>query len=158
LLRDCRDAFGDNFFPRVIELYGTSDALEALVAAHVEDELSPTALCLRKSWSKILARIKQLPTQAALAELFYQDASGQHCVVFTCGNKARVEVLESMILLGKLDAKKRNILAIGEEGEWEGEEEGRTAKRGPTLMMHTRGEREAQLARSSHKTIGPGRK
>jgi len=106
LLRDCRDAFGDNFFPRVIELYGTSDALEALVAAHVEDELSPTALCLRKSWSKILARIKQLPTQAALAELFYQDASGQHCVVFTCGNKARVEVLESMILLGKLTPRR----------------------------------------------------
>jgi len=80
-------------------------------AAHPEDELSLTALCYRKSWSKVLARIKQLPTNTALAELFYQDEEG-FAAFIRAASTAPVEVFESMILLGKLGAEKRNILGI----------------------------------------------
>ena len=60
LLCDCYNAFKQHRFPRLIELCGTSDALEALVAAHSEDGLPLFVLCYRKSWYKVLAGIKQL--------------------------------------------------------------------------------------------------
>ena len=53
-------AYKQHRFPRLIELCGTSDALEALVAAHSEDGLPLFVLCYRKSWYKVLAGIKQL--------------------------------------------------------------------------------------------------
>ena len=78
LLLDCYNAFKLHRFPHLIELCGTSDALEALVAAHseAEDDLSPNVLCRRESWNKVLAHIKQLPTQATIDELFSQDEIG----------------------------------------------------------------------------------
>jgi len=69
-------------------------------------------LCWRQSWNKVLACIKVLLTQAAVAELFSQDEFRRIAFAIASGNEAPVEVLESMILLGKLDAKKRNILDI----------------------------------------------
>jgi len=60
----------------------------------------------------VLARIKQQRTQAAVAELFYQDEVGLTALAVAAIREAPVEVLESMILLGKLDVKKRNILDI----------------------------------------------
>ena len=68
-------------------------------------------LCFRW-WDKVLARIRQLPTQAAVAELFAQDELGETSFALACAFKAPVEVLESIILQGKQDAKKRNILDI----------------------------------------------
>jgi len=62
----------------------------------------------------VLARIKQQRTQAAVAELFYQDEVGLTALAVAAIREAPVEVLESMILLGKLDAKKRNILDIAD--------------------------------------------
>jgi len=49
LLVDCRNAFRQHRFPRLVELCGTSDALKALVAAHSEDDLSLYVLCMRLS-------------------------------------------------------------------------------------------------------------
>ena len=63
----------------------------------------------------MLARIKQLPTQAAVAELFYQNEIGDTALALASFYKAPVEVLESLIFLGKLDAKKRNILDIADD-------------------------------------------
>jgi len=60
----------------------------------------------------VLARIKKLPTQVAVAELFSQEELGYTAFALASIHEAPVEVLESMILLGKLDAKKRNILDI----------------------------------------------
>jgi len=114
LLFDCRNAFKQHRFPRIIELCGTSDALAALVLAHSEDDLSLHALCFRRSWNKVLARIKQLPTQAAVAELFPQDELGGTAYGHATANAAPVEGLGSMIVLGKLDAEKRNILDIAD--------------------------------------------
>ena len=70
------------------------------------------SLVKEKLWNKVLARIKQLPTLAAVAELFFKDESGLTTFAVASFYKAPVEVLESMILLGKLDAEKRNILDI----------------------------------------------
>jgi len=112
LLCDCYHAFKEHHFPRLIELCGTSDALEALDAAYVEDDLSLYVLCCRKSWDKVLARIKKLPTQAAIDELFSQDELGCTVLARASIHKAPVEVLESM--LAKLDASKRNILVIAD--------------------------------------------
>ena len=103
LLLDCSNADNEHRNPRLIELCGTSDALEALVAAHSEDNMSLRVLCLR---------IKQLPTKAEIAELFYQDELGR--TTFAEANNAPVEVLESMLALGKPDAEKRNILDIAD--------------------------------------------
>ena len=69
-------------------------------------------LCARKSWDEVIARIKKLPTQGAVAELFYQDELGVTAFADASAHKAPVEVLESMLLLAKLDAEKRNILDI----------------------------------------------
>jgi len=60
----------------------------------------------------VLARIKQLPTQSTVDELFTLDDLGDTTFTMACAREAPVEVLESMILLGKLDVKKRNILDI----------------------------------------------
>ena len=76
LLVDCYLAFKERRFPRLIELCGTSDALEALVAAHDEDNMYLYVLSRRESWDKVLARIKQLPPAAAVAELFGVDVWG----------------------------------------------------------------------------------
>ena len=45
LFFDSYNKFKKHRFPRLIELCGTSDALEALVAAHSEDGLSLYVLC-----------------------------------------------------------------------------------------------------------------
>ena len=58
LLDDSYFAFKEHRFSRLIKLCGTSDALEAVIAAHVEDDLSLHVLCYRNSWNKVLARIK----------------------------------------------------------------------------------------------------
>ena len=113
LLLDCDIALKDHRFSDLIELCGTSDALEALVAAHSEDDLPLHVLCFRESWDKVLARTKLRPTQATVNELFFQDELGRTSFAVAAGNEAPcLLVLESMILLGKLDTKKRNILAI----------------------------------------------
>ena len=63
------------------------------------------------SWDKVLTRIKQFPTQAAVvAELFFQNELGATAFAVAAANSAPVEVLESMINKAKLDVKKRNIL------------------------------------------------
>jgi len=62
----------------------------------------------------VIARIKELPTQDAVAELFYQEEIGRTAFVVASARKAPVEVLESMILLRELDATKRNILDIAD--------------------------------------------
>jgi len=49
LLVECYFAFKEHCFHRLIELCGTSDALEALVAALSEDDLSLHVLCCRRS-------------------------------------------------------------------------------------------------------------
>ena len=74
--------------------------------------MSLYVLCCRESWDKIPARIKRLPTQATVDELFYQDEFGQTTFAIASFRTAPVEVLESMLLLGNLDAEKRNILDI----------------------------------------------
>jgi len=114
LLIGCYKAFRQHRFPLLIELCCTSDALEALVAAHSEDDLSLNVFCIRESWNKVLARIKQLSTQAAVAELFFKNEFGLSTFAEASANKAAVEVLESIILLGKQDAEKRNILDIAD--------------------------------------------
>ena len=108
---NCGNAFREHRFPLLFELCDTSHALEALVAAHSQDELSLYSLlvlCLRE----LLARIKQRPTQAAVPELFHQNELGGTALAFASSYKAPVEVLETMINLAKLDAEKRNILDI----------------------------------------------
>ena len=108
-------AFKEHSFPRLIELCGTSNALEALVEAHSEDDMPLHVLCcrkFRKLWNKELARIERLPAQAAVAELISQDEFGVTAFAVASVSKAPVEVLESMILLGKLDSEKRNVLDI----------------------------------------------
>jgi len=112
LLWDCWKAFMELRFPRLIKLCCTADALEALVAAHVDDDLSLHVLCYRRSWNKVLAGMKQLPTQAVVDELLSQDERGCTALALASVNKAPVEVLESMIHLAELDAEKRNILDI----------------------------------------------
>jgi len=107
----CCAAYKQHRFPRLIKLCGTSDALEALVAAHSEDDLWLNVFCWRESRNKVLTRIKQLPPQAAVAELFFQDELGDTAFVV---DEPPVEVLESMIILGKLDAEKGNILDIAD--------------------------------------------
>ena len=114
LLMDSYRAFKEHRFPRLVELCGTSDALEALVAAHVEDDLSLLVLCFRSSWNKVLARIKRLAAKAAVAELFYQCELGGTAFAVASARKAPLEVLGSMLVLGKLDPKKRNILDIAD--------------------------------------------
>jgi len=57
LPRDCYMTHKLHRFPDLIKLGGTSDALEALVAAYDEDGLSLDVLCHRHSWDKMLARI-----------------------------------------------------------------------------------------------------
>ena len=76
MLIDCYLAYKAHRFPRLIELCSTSDALEVLDTLNAEDDLSLHVLSLRESWNKVLARIKQLPVQAAVAELFDQDEFG----------------------------------------------------------------------------------
>jgi len=112
LLFDCYVAFVLHRFPDLIELCGTSNALEALVAAHEEDDLSLRVLCVRKSWDELLARIKKLPTQAAVSELFSLNEFGSTAFALAAVRKAPVEVLQSMLLLAELDSKKRNTLDI----------------------------------------------
>ena len=114
LLLDCYVPYKQHRFPRLIELCGTSDALAALVAAHSEDDLSLEVLCLRHSWNKVLARIKKLPTQAAISELFSQDESGATTFARAADEAASAEVLESLFDLAKLDAEKRSILDIAD--------------------------------------------
>jgi len=79
LLSECYYDFKEHRFSRLIELCGTSDALEALVAAHDEDNLSLHVLCIRESWDKVPARIKQLPPQDAVDELFLPGRAWCHC-------------------------------------------------------------------------------
>ena len=73
-------------------------------------------LSRRESWDKVLARIKQLPTQAAVTELFSKDELGDTSLACAATNEGPVEVLESMLSLAKLDTKKRNILDIADIG------------------------------------------
>jgi len=61
-------------------------------------------LCIRNSWNKMLARIKQLAPPAVVAELFYQDQFGGSAFALASAYKAPVEVLQSMLRLAKLDA------------------------------------------------------
>jgi len=91
VLCECYTAFKQHLFPRVIELCGTSDALEVLVAAHSEDNLSLHVLCRRQSWNKVLARIKKLPTQAAVVELFSLDELGR-TALYVAAEDGTVEV------------------------------------------------------------------
>jgi len=114
LLAHSYNSYREHRFPRLIELCGTSDALEALVAAHDEDDLSLRVLCLRSSWSMVLVRIKHLPVKAAVAELFSLDEIGRSAFAIASVEAAPVEVLESLLILSKLDAKKRNILGIAD--------------------------------------------
>jgi len=108
------NAFKRRRFPRLVELCGTSDALLALVAAHSEDDLSLDVLCYRESWDKVLARIKQLPTQATVDELFSLNELGVTAFTLASANDTLVAVLESMLDLCELDAEKRNILDIAD--------------------------------------------
>ena len=110
LLSLSHKAFREHRFPRLIELCGTSEALEALVAAHSEDDLPLAVLGARKLWNNLLARIKQRPS-LAVAKLFYKDKLGA-TALGVATDRAPLDVLESMILLAKLDAEKRNILDI----------------------------------------------
>ena len=112
LFLDCYDAYNEHRFPRLIELCGTSDALQALVAARDEDNLPLYVLCVRQSGNKVLARIKQLRAQAAVDEMFFLDEGERTALALATAYEAPFAVLESMILLGKLDVKKRNILDI----------------------------------------------
>jgi len=112
LLCDCYNAFKQHRFPRLIELCGTSETLEALVAAHVDDDMSLLVLCLRQSWNKVLARIKQLSAQAAVTELFCQGEYSATTFAAACDLEAPVDVLESM--LAKLGVQTRNILCIAD--------------------------------------------
>jgi len=113
---NCLDAYKAHNFPHLIELCGTSDALEALVAAHVEEDLSLHVLSNRDEWDKVIARINRLPTQATVDELFYQDELGETAFA-VAALVAPVEVLENMLELGKLDAAKRNIMDVaGSDG------------------------------------------
>jgi len=63
-------------YPRLIHFCGTSPALEALDAAHSDEDLPLRVLCFRELWDKVVARIKQLPPAAAVAELFGVDELG----------------------------------------------------------------------------------
>ena len=110
LLCECCNAYSKYRFPRLIELCGASDALKALAAAHVEDDLSLQVLCNRSSWNKVLVRIKLLSTQAAVAELFSQNELAFTAVTVAAHHGAPVKELK--IMLGKLDAEKLNILVI----------------------------------------------
>ena len=114
---DCLDAYKAHDFPHLIELCGTSDALETLVAAHVNEDLSLHALNYRDEWDKVIARINRLPTQIAVDELFFQDELGKLAFLITCSVEA-LEVLESMLELGKLDAAKRNIMDTADNDDW----------------------------------------
>ena len=58
--------------------------------------MSLYVLCCRESWDKIPARIKQLPTQAAVAELFSQDERGWTALA-VAATVAPLEVLESLL-------------------------------------------------------------
>ena len=84
------------------------------------------------------------PNGIRFAEAFEEDVEDAD------GPTSSEEGSEKQESVGELEKKKK----VSGKGKKKGEQR----KRGPTLMMHTRGEREAQLARSSHKTIGPGRK
>ena len=108
LLSDCYFAFKDHHFPLLIELCGTSDPLEALSAAHSEDDLSLHVLCHRESWNTVLARIKQLHTKATVAELVTQDERGHTAFVLA----SRLGAPADPHAQPGLDTKKRNILAI----------------------------------------------
>ena len=116
LLTRSYNAYRELRFPRLIELCGTAEALEALVDSHFEDDLPLYVLCFRKSWNKVLARITQLPTQAAVAELFSQDEGGGNAFALVCAYAAHVEVLERMFNAAELNAEKRNTLDIADDG------------------------------------------
>ena len=104
MLCDCYIAFKQFRFPRLIELCGTSDALEALKAAHSEDDLSRA----------LLAHLVEQGARAhqAVAELFSQDELGVSTLTSVATNDGPMEVLEIMIKLAELDVEKRNILNI----------------------------------------------
>ena len=92
LLSSCWAVFNEQRFPRLVGLCGTFDALKALVAAHSDDDLALHVLCCRGSWSKVLARIKQLPTQTAVSELFSQDERGDTVVAAAFASSASVPI------------------------------------------------------------------
>jgi len=83
-------------------------------AAHSEEDLPLLVLVCHKWWNKVLARINQLPPQAAVAELLSLDEFRRTALALASVYKAPVEVLESMIILAKMDGKKRNILDIAD--------------------------------------------
>jgi len=68
--------YKEHRFSRFIELCGTSEALEALDAAHSQNDLSLSVICLRKLFNKALANMDLLSAHAAVAEIFWLGEDG----------------------------------------------------------------------------------
>jgi len=116
LLRKLTTAYKHGHFPGLIRLCGTSPTLEA-VAVRSTDDVSLLVLCRCDSWEAAGKRMETIPTQDAIEEMHQQDEEG-HTAFATAVVDAPVELLESMVELGKQDTKKRKIVMVCDKKDY----------------------------------------
>ena len=116
LMRKITTAYKHGHFPGLIRLCGTSPTLEA-VAVRSTDDVSLLVLCRCDSWEAAGKRMETIPTQDAIEEMHQQDEEGRTAFA-TAVVDAPVELLESMVELGKQDTKKRKIVMVCDKKDY----------------------------------------
>ena len=99
-------------FSGLISLCG----IEAL-AVRSTDDLPLLVLRQCDSWEAASARIETSPAQAAIEEKPEKDEEGRTTLASAVVADAPVELLESMVELGKQDTKNRNIVFVCDKGK-----------------------------------------
>ena len=76
--------------------------------------MSLRLLCDCDSWEAMRERIETIPTQDAIEEMHAKNEEGRTAFATAMVGGATVELLESMVELGKQDTKKRKIATVCE--------------------------------------------
>ena len=112
LLRKLTAACEHGHFSGLVRLCGTSSTLQAL-AVRSTDDVPLRVLCDFESWDAMSARIEKIPTQATIEEIHEENEEERTTFATAVVADAPVELLESMIELGKQDTKKKKrIMAV----------------------------------------------
>ena len=110
LLGKLATAYKHGHVSGLIRHCGAPPILQALVMRSTDD-LPLLVLCQCDSWEAASARIETIPAQAAIEEMHEKDENGRTAFA-TAVADAQIELLESMVELGKQDTKERRIVGV----------------------------------------------
>jgi len=108
LLRKLVTAYKHGHFSGLIRLSENSDELQAL-AVRSTDDLPLRVLCDCGSWDAMFKRIETIPTQATIEEMHEKDENACIAFAFAVVAGAPVELLESMVELGKQEEHRAGL-------------------------------------------------